>query len=122
MVSLVATVLALLLGGGVGGLVGRRATGDLAAAGRQRIARSTTVVLGGLAGALLGSSLVLLVRQLDDNASIDRSFGVPGFETKLDALTVAEAFTHILFYGGVLVALATIVALLGKRAARAQRP
>ena len=114
-------MLALVVGAAAGALAARRGTRDLAATGRQRIARRTTIVLAGSAGVVLASSLVLLVRQLDDNAAIDRSYGIRGFTTRLDAATVADAFAHILFDGGVLVGLATIVALAGKRAARAQR-
>lgn len=122
MVSLVASVLALAVGAAGGALAARRGTHDLAAPGRQRIARCTAIGLAGAAGVLLASSVVLLVRQLEDNAAIDRSYGMRGFTTSLDAATVADAFAHILFDGGVLVGLATIVALAGKRAARAQRP
>ncbi len=116
MVWLVASILALLAGGGGGALAGRRGTRDLTASGRQRIARWSTIALAGLAGTLLGASLLLVAHELNEAASVHEE------RVLLDTLTVVTAFTHILFYGGLLVALATIVALIGRRAARAQRP
>jgi hypothetical protein len=120
--ALVACLLALVAGGAVGSLLGSRVTRHLAGATRERIARSTVVLLGGSAGTLIAAQLDLFVRQLEANGSVASRFGGHSLVGAFDTIAVSETFHGVLLYGGALVGLATIVALLATREARAQRP
>jgi hypothetical protein len=120
--ALVACLLALLAGGAVGSLLGSRATRHLTGAGRERIARATVLLLLGAAGALIAARLDLLVRYVEADARAGSAPGISALSTDLNTLAVSEAFHGVLLYGGALVGLATIVALLATREARAQRP
>jgi hypothetical protein len=120
--ALVACLLALVAGGAVGSLLGSRATRHLTAGSRERIARSTIVLLAGSAGTLIAAQLDLLVRQLEADGNAPSAFGGRDLVGAFDTLDVGDAFHGVLLYGGALVGLATIVALLATREARAQRP
>jgi hypothetical protein len=119
--ALIVCVLAIGAGAALGAGLGSRSTRRLAGGTRERIARSTVVLLLCSAGALIAAQLDLLVRSLETDAGA-RSAGLGNLAGPFNALAVSETLHGVLLYAGSLVGLATIVGLLATREARAQRP
>ncbi len=113
--ALVICVLAIGAGGVGGAILGSRLTRHLLASTRERIARSTVILLGGASGALIAAQLDQLVRQLEAASSVASSYGFRRFTTALETLAVGEASHGILLYGGILIALAAIITSLATR-------
>ena len=116
MVDLVIAVVAVLIGGGVGGFLAFRASEPLPEHGRGQIARWAVTVLGAGAGAEIVAQLCILVHQLE----VDSSFPKIGLESDeflrtFDVIAVVDMFRGVLLYGGVLVGLAAIVGLIAAR-------
>jgi hypothetical protein len=109
--ALVVAVIATLAGATAGAFLAFRAAQPLAERQRERIARLAVTVLGGAAGAQIAAQLYNLVHQLQLDAGLGRIGVGPG----LDALASVSAFRGTLLYGGVLIGLAAIVGLIGKR-------
>src|SRR5271155_304942 len=104
MVALVIAVVAVLIGGGVGGFLAFRASEPLPEHGRGQIARWAVTVLGAGAGAgaAIVAQLCILVHQLE----VDSSFPKIGLESDeflrtFDVIAVVDMFRGVLLYGGV---------------------
>jgi hypothetical protein len=121
--ALIACVVAIGAGGVLGTTLGARSMRHLAGGAREQIARATVILLAGGAGALIGAQLDLFVRQLEATGLwVTSAQGGGGLAAALNTLAVSEAAHGVLLYGGALIGLATIVGLLGRREASAQRP
>jgi len=93
-----------------------RLTARLGADRRARVARRCVVLLSGLAGAEIATQLVELVRQLESDHGLGAASSFdPSVRATLDAVNVAIALREVLFTGGLLIGLATVVGVAAMR-------